>query len=144
MLKQTSVATFMRSSNVFFLYLMLFAQYLPSALSKVATRSLLCYERLLSTRVSNPARVFLERAPVLLVGVVLGPALLSWVGVVFRPNVRRMEFGIFSIFRRLSSGLTSGDSCTSSDTSCLVPLWVSLMVALSVSRMYHQGWERKP
>ena len=62
-LKQTSVYTFIQSSKVVFWYLMLYAQYLPSALSKVATRSLLCYERLLSTRVSNVARVSLERAP---------------------------------------------------------------------------------
>ena len=34
------------------------AQYLPSALSKVATHSLLCCERLLSTRVSNVARIW--------------------------------------------------------------------------------------
>ena len=44
------------------------AQYLPSDLSKVTTRSLLCDERLLSTRISNV---------LLLVGVVFGPALLS-------------------------------------------------------------------
>ena len=34
------------------------AQYLPSALSKVATHSLLCCERLLSTRVSIVARIW--------------------------------------------------------------------------------------
>ena len=34
--------------------------YLPSALSKVTTRSLLCYERLLSTRISNVDRVSLS------------------------------------------------------------------------------------
>ena len=120
---------------------MLFAQNLPSALSKVATRSLLCCERLLSTRVSNVtcisnvARVSLERAPV--------------GGRRFRPTFGRMEFGNFYfcnflIFVRRSSGLTFGDNCTSSDTSCSVPMWVSLMVALSVSRMYHHGLERKP
>ena len=65
---------------------MLFAQYLPSALSEVATRSLLCYERLLSTRVSNVARISnVARVSnvLLLVGLVFGPGLLSLVGVVF-------------------------------------------------------------
>ena len=60
---------------------MLFAQCLPSALSKVATRSLLCYERLLSTRVPNVARVYLERA---LVG-----------GRRSRPTFGRLEFVFF-------------------------------------------------
>ena len=50
--------------------------YLPSALSQVTTRSLLCYERMLSTRVSNVARVSLSNV-LRLVGVVFGPALLS-------------------------------------------------------------------
>ena len=36
---------------------------------------------------------------------------------------------------QLSSGFTFGDDATFSGTSCPVPLWVSLMVALSVSRM---------
>ena len=43
-----------------------FAQYLPSALSKAATRSLLCYEGVLSSRVSNVARVSLSLSNVLL------------------------------------------------------------------------------
>ena len=132
---------------------MLFAQNPPSALSKVATRSLLCCERLLSTRVSNVtcisnvARVHLERAPV--GGRRFRPSVAVVSGCRFRPTYGRMEFGIFFIlqfliFVRRSSGLTFGDNCTSSDTSCSVSLWVSLMVALSVSRMYHHGLERKP
>ena len=66
--------------------LMLFAQYLLSAFSKVATRSPLCCERLSSTRVANVACISkvvrvsfsLERAPV--------------GGRRFRPTLGRMEF----------------------------------------------------
>ena len=74
---------------------MLFAQFLPSALSKVATRSLLCYERLLSTRVSNVARVHLERAPVGWRSFRPSVAVVS--GCRFRLNFGRMEFG-YSFF----------------------------------------------
>ena len=94
---------------------MLFAQYLPSALSKVATRSLLCCERLLSTRVSNitcisnVARVYLESAPVGGRRFRLSVAVVS--GCRFWPTFGRMEFGNyyflqFLIFVRRSSGLT--------------------------------------
>ena len=111
---------------------MLVAQYLPSALSEVATRSLLCYERLLSTRVSNVARISnVARAS-------LQRALVG--GRRFRPSIldgwnSGILFLQFLICLRLSSGCTFGDNCTSSDTSCPVLVWVSLMVALSVSRM---------
>ena len=50
--------------------------YLPSALSQVTTRSLVCNERLLSTRVSNVERAVPSNV-LRLVGVVFGPALLS-------------------------------------------------------------------
>ena len=66
-----------------------FVLYLPSALSKVTTRSLLCNERMLSTRVSNVASASLKRAPV--------------GGCRFRPMFGTYEihifyFGIFSLF----------------------------------------------
>ena len=99
MLKQTPVYTFMQSSRVVFRYLLLFAQYPPSALSKVATRSLLCCERWLSSRVSNVtcisnvARVSLERAFV--GGRRFRPSVAVVSGCRFRPNFGRMEFGNF-------------------------------------------------
>ena len=54
-------------------------------------------------------------------GVVSGPILDAW------------NSALFAAFMRLSSGSTFGDNLTSSDTSYPFPLWVSLMVALSVS-----------
>ena len=77
-------------------------------LPKVATRSPLCYERLLSTHVSNVPCV----SNVLLV-----------VGVVFGPCVDACSLGNFQVFAnfmfmRLSRGFTFGDHRTSSDTSC--------------------------
>ena len=124
--------------------LMLVAQYLPSALSEVATRSLLCYERLLSTRVSNVARISnvarasLQRA--LVGGRRFRPSVAVVSGRRVRPSIldgwnSGILFLQFLICLRLSSGCTFGDNCTSSDTSCPVLVWVSLMVALSVSRM---------
>ena len=89
--------------------------YVPSALSKVTTRSLLCHERLLSTRVSNVARVSLKRA------------LVSERR--FRPNIGRMKFGIFIlwffIFMQRSGEFTFGDNVTFS----VIRLSVSLRVA---------------
>ena len=116
---------------------MLVAQYLPSALSKVATRSLLCFERYLLESRTLPVSLSLERAPV--GGRRFRPSVAVVSGCRFRPNFGRMEFGNFCFrsfcFMRLSSGFAFGDICTSSGTSCPVPLWVSLTVALSVSRM---------
>ena len=63
-----------------------FAQHLPSALSKVATHPLLCCERLLSTRVSIVARIW--HVPVSRWcsgwwGVVVGPSFDVWNWVIF-------------------------------------------------------------
>ena len=82
------------------------------SLSNVSTRSLLCYDRLLSTRSPNVAVVS---------------------GCRFWPNFR-LYFEFYAHFL-LSSGFTFGDNCAPSDTSCPVPLWVSIMVALLVSWM---------
>ena len=120
------------------------AQYLPSALSKVAIL-FWCYERIVVCssrtlpRISNDVRVSLERAPVGGRLLPLSVAVVS--GCRFRPDFGRKEFGNFYFcsffflkkFMLLSSAFTFGDSCTSSDTTCPVPLWVSLMVALSGS-----------
>ena len=70
--------------------------HLPSALSKVATRSLLCYERLLSTRVSNVARVSLKRAPVS--GRRSRPSVAVVSGCRFRPNFGRTKFVFWSVY----------------------------------------------
>ena len=69
----------------------------------------LCYERLLSTRISNFARVSLERAPV---GVRrFRPSVAVGSVCCFRPNFGRVELVIFSIFfKRLSSGFMFGDN----------------------------------
>ena len=117
---------------------MLFAQFLPSALSKVATRSLLCYERLLSTRVSNVARVHLERA--LDRWRSFRPSVAVVSGCRFRLNFGRMEFGNSYFCNSLFFATVEWIHVWRQlHTSCLVSPWVSLTVALSVSRMYHQG-----
>ena len=60
----------------------------------VTTRSLLCYERLLSTRVSNVARISLERAPV--GGRRFRPSVAVVSGCRFRPNFGRMVLRNFN------------------------------------------------
>ena len=116
---------------------MLFAQYLPSALSKVAIRSLFC--------ATNDCCLLVS----------LSRTCSCWWVSLIRPNfldVWNSGICLFTIFyfMRLSSGFKFGDTCissavewvrvwwlcASSDTTQPVPLWVSLMVALSVSTMY--------
>ena len=60
----------------------------------VTARPLLCYERLLSTRISNVVRVSLERARVDERRFQPSAAVVS--GYRFRPNLRRLKFGIYT------------------------------------------------
>ena len=105
---------------------MLFAQYLFSECSKVAKRSFVLRTFVVYSCLESCTN--LERCPC------LARTSSCWWASFFAK--RRCP--------RLSSGLTFGDTCTSSDTSCPVLLWFSLMVALSGPRMYHQGLERQP
>ena len=102
--------------------------YLPSALSKVTTRSLLCNERMLSTRVSNVARVSISNV-LRLVGVVFGRSVAVVSGCRCRPNFGRMKFIIlfwqFSFFS--CSGRVDSRSVTVV-TFSVIQLSVSLRV----------------
>ena len=78
--------------------------YLPSPVSKVTTRSLLCNERMLSTRVSNVARVSVSN--------VLQRCCRGWVSfsAQFRTHeIHNFLFWQFSLFfMQRSSGFTFG------------------------------------
>ena len=105
MLKQTSVNTFMQSSNVVIGCVMLFARYLPSTLSKVATRYL-------RNHVFVTLDDYSSRASNVVVCSRLERCSRLWVSVSAQVLVYVFLFLDLLILTRRSSGFTSGDNCT--------------------------------